>query len=334
MSTMATDEPRATVDVTHRVYERTVDEDATATDATATAGCPECDGTVITNAAETVCADCGLVIAAQSVDRGAEWRHADDDDPTTNPRRTGAPRTVARHDDGLSTEIGRYRDGKGRALPGRTRARLGRLRREHRRARFRSKAERNLAHGLSDIRRLADRIACSESTRDRACVLFRRAHDDGLCRGRSIEMLASGALYAACRERTEFRTLAEVADASTRDRSQVRHGYQVLRIEYDLAVPPYPLRSHVARLRSRLDLAPAAGARALDLADVATDAGLTNGRSRAGMAAACVYQATREHPPTPTQTACAEAAGTSTATLRARLEELETCDGPAATRRG
>lgn len=317
---MATDDVRAAVDVTHRVYERTVDEDATARDETAAGGCPECDGTVVTNAAETVCADCGLVIATEPVDRGPTWRR--DDDPERQTRRTGAPRTVARHDDGLSTTIGRRQDGTGRPLSSRKRGQLGRLRREHRRARFRSKAERNLAHGLSEIRRLADRIESTTATRDRACVLFRRAHGDGLCPGRSIEMLASGAVFAACRERAEVRTLAEVAAAAPCERSTVRHGYRVLRREYDLAAPPYPLRRHVTRVRSRVALAPAAAARALELADLARDAGLTSGRSRAGMAAACVYLAGCEQPPGPTQAACAEAAGTSTTTLRARVEEL------------
>ncbi|MDY6765911.1 MAG: TRAM domain-containing protein, partial [Candidatus Nanohaloarchaea archaeon] len=65
-----------------------------------------------------------------------------EDDGEEDPRRTGSPRTVARHDDGLSTEIGRSTEGTGRALSGRKRGQLGRLRREHRRARFRSKAER------------------------------------------------------------------------------------------------------------------------------------------------------------------------------------------------
>lgn len=316
---MTTDDGRSTVDVTHRIYERTVDEDATARDATAAAGCPECDGTVVTNTAETVCADCGLVLAAQPVDRRPTWGH---DDPDRSRRRTGAPRTVARHDDGLTTEIGRGRDGKGRALSGRKRTQLGRLRREHRRARFRSKAERNLAHGLSDIRRLADRVACSRATRDRACVLFRRAHGDGLCLGRSIEMLAGGALYAACREQAELRTLGEVASASACDRAQVRHGYQVLCAEYDLAVPPYPLHEYVVRVRSRVDLADRAAARALELGDIAQEVGLVNGCSRAGMAAACVYRAGCEQPPTPTQASCAAAAGTSATTLRTRLEDL------------
>lgn len=306
--------------VTHRVYERTFDEDESATDEESGGPCHECDGTVITNAAETICADCGLVIASQPVDLGPEWRCADD--PDRNPRRTGSPRTVTRHDFGHSTKIGRNRDGNGQALSSRKRTQLGRLRREHRRGRFRSKAERNLAHGLSDIKRLSDRIESSQATRDRACVLFRRAHGDGLCRGRSIEMLASGACYAACRERTEFRTLDEVAGASTCDRSQVRHGYQVLQVEYDLAAPPFPLRVHVGRLISRFDLAPSATERAVELADIATEIGLPNGRNRSGVAAACLYQTTREHPPKRGQSACADAAGTTTATLRNRWHEL------------
>ena len=47
--------------------------------------------------------------------------------------RTGAPLTVARHDRGLSTEIGHSVDTKGNTLSGQKRRQLGRIRREHKR---------------------------------------------------------------------------------------------------------------------------------------------------------------------------------------------------------
>mgnify|MGYP002760187302 CR=1 FL=1 len=66
--------------------------------------CPDCDGQLRTEAEETVCSDCGLVVDTDRIDHGPEWRSFDDS--RTNPKRTGAPLTEARHDRGLSTEIG------------------------------------------------------------------------------------------------------------------------------------------------------------------------------------------------------------------------------------
>ena len=60
-------------------YDRTFDEDEQPTDGgRTTSGCPECDGQVITNVAETVCTDRGLVVEDQQVDHGPEWRVANE----------------------------------------------------------------------------------------------------------------------------------------------------------------------------------------------------------------------------------------------------------------
>jgi transcription initiation factor TFIIB len=74
--------------------------------------CPECGGSVVADGHETVCRDCGLVVDADRVDRGPEWRSFADDDG--QPERTGAPLTTSRHDRGLSTEIGRTTRATGR----------------------------------------------------------------------------------------------------------------------------------------------------------------------------------------------------------------------------
>jgi transcription initiation factor TFIIB len=82
------------------IYEQTFDENVQQNHNT----CPECEGRVTTNVAETVCDDCGLVIEADRIDHGPEWRAFDDD--RSRNRRAGSPNTVARHDRGIGTEIG------------------------------------------------------------------------------------------------------------------------------------------------------------------------------------------------------------------------------------
>ena len=178
---------------TRDIYETTFDEDRQ-TDEQA-GQCPECNGRVTTNTIESVCEDCGLIVAEHRIDYGPEWRRLTDED--SNRPRTGAPLTPARHDRGLSTEIGRWRDANGSLLSGRKRQQLGRLRREHARGRWRSKAERNLAHGLSETRRVVSALDLPQSIRDQACVLFRSTANEDLLPGRSIEEIAAASVYAA-----------------------------------------------------------------------------------------------------------------------------------------
>jgi len=69
---------------------------------TATPGCPECGGELDSSGRETNCEDCGLVTDQDQIDRGPAWRTYDKEEQ----KRTGAPRTATRHDQGLSTNIG------------------------------------------------------------------------------------------------------------------------------------------------------------------------------------------------------------------------------------
>jgi len=55
---------------TRDIYESGFDEDIRAE--SSASRCPECDGRVATNAVETVCEDCGLVIDEQRIDHGPE----------------------------------------------------------------------------------------------------------------------------------------------------------------------------------------------------------------------------------------------------------------------
>ncbi|MEF8773663.1 MAG: transcription initiation factor IIB family protein, partial [Halobacteriales archaeon] len=133
--------------------------------------CPECNGRLDHSGDETVCSECGLVVAEDRLDRGPEWRSFEDDD--RSPERTGGPLTRSRHDRGLSTKMGNHGDTL--RLKGRKRRRIARLRRQHDRTRIRSKAERNQVYAFTEIRRVIDAMELPESVRDSACRLFETA---------------------------------------------------------------------------------------------------------------------------------------------------------------
>ncbi|MFB6142116.1 MAG: TFIIB-type zinc ribbon-containing protein, partial [Halorientalis sp.] len=88
-----------------RARTRTTEETEAETDQERTE-CPECGGTLSVDEAqgETVCADCGLVVEEDEIDRGPEWR-AFDAAEKDEKSRVGAPTTNMMHDKGLSTNI-------------------------------------------------------------------------------------------------------------------------------------------------------------------------------------------------------------------------------------
>jgi len=302
---------------TRDIYETGFDEDVQ----TESSGnqCPECNGHVTTNVKETVCEECGLVIEEQRLDHGPEWRAYDEDER----ERTGAPLTAARHDRGLSTEIGRGTDSNGNELSTQKRRRVARMRREQTRGRWRSKAEQNLAHGLGEVRRLASALELSDTLRDQACQLFRSAQNEDLLRGRSIEAIAAASVYGACRCNGRSQFLDDIVAVATVGESRVTNAYKTLNEELGLPAKPATPTMYIPRLASDLDCPGRIRRRARSLAEAAEDAGVTTGVHPAGFAAACLYKAGQEAGRWLTQTEIAEVANTSTATVRNHRDTLE-----------
>ena len=300
---------------TRDIYKTDFDEDVR-TESSANQ-CPECDGRVTTNVVETVCEDCGLVISEQRINHGPEWQAYEDGE------RTSAPLTPTRHDRGLSTEIGRRIDGKGNELSGKKRQQLARLRREQSRGRWRSKAERNLADGLSEVRRLASALGLSDSIRDQACQLFRSAQNEELLVGRSIEAIAAASVYGACRCNGLSRLLEDVSEIARVAESRVTNAYKTLNRELGLPAEPVSPSMFVPRLASELDCPDVVRQRARRFAKQAEEAGVTAGPHPAGFAAACLYKASRETGRSLTQLEAADVANASTGTVRTHRDTLE-----------
>ena len=95
------------------------EKEASAEVVKATVECPECGSRNLEQdyeRAELVCADCGVVVDAEFVDQGPEWR-AFDHDQRMKRSRVGAPMTYTIHDKGLSTMIDwRNRDSYGKSI--------------------------------------------------------------------------------------------------------------------------------------------------------------------------------------------------------------------------
>jgi transcription initiation factor TFIIB len=305
------------------VYDRTFDEDVPGAERSSS-GCPECGGLVHTNSIETVCDDCGLVLEDRPIDHGPEWC-AFDDTERIERARTGPALTPTRHDRGLSSEIGFDRiDANGTTLSGRKRSQLARLRREHRRGRWGSKAEQNLAHGLAEIRRIVSALDLPRSLRDQACRLYRTAASEDLIRGRSIEAMAAASVYAACRCAGLPRTLEEVGATVAVAPERFQNAYSVLNRELALPTVPMEPPEYVPKLTSALEVSPATRQRAVYLANQVASSGAANGCHPAGVAAGCVYQAAQEQDERLTQAALADAAEVTPMTVRARWKQLQT----------
>ncbi len=287
--------------------------------------CPECSSKHLTRdyeRGELICEDCGIVIDDQYIDQGPEWR-AFDAEQGEKRARTGAPMTYTIHDKGLSTEISwKNKDSYGKSIPTKNRAQLYRLRKWQRRIRVSNATERNLAFALSELDRMASAMGLPRNVRETAAMIYRKAVNKNLIRGRSIEGVVAASLYAACRKCGVPRTLDEVADASRVGRKEIGRTYRFMSRELKLKLMPTRPQDYVQRFCSELSLSGDIHSKAAEILDDATKKELTSGRGPTGVAAAAIYISSILGNERRTQREVAEVAGVTEVTIRNRYKEL------------
>ena len=286
--------------------------------------CPECAGSLVADDehGETVCTDCGLVVEEDSVDRGPEWR-AFDAAEKNEKSRVGAPTTNTMHDKGLSTNIDwRNKDAYGNSLDSRQREKMQRLRKWNERFRTRDSKERNLKQALGEIDRMASALGLPKNVRETASVIYRRALDEDLLPGRSIEGVSTSCVYAAARQAGVPRSLDEIDDVSRVEKNEIARTYRYVVRELGLEVQPADPESYVPRFASGLELSDEAEHRARALLQNAKEKGVHSGKSPVGLAAAAVYAAALLTNEKTTQAAVSEVADISEVTIRNRYHEL------------
>ncbi|MFB6177988.1 MAG: transcription initiation factor IIB family protein [Halobaculum sp.] len=286
--------------------------------------CPECNGNLVNDSerGETLCRDCGLVVEEDEIDRGPEWR-AFDAKEKDEKSRVGAPTTNMMHDKGLSTNIGwQDKDAYGKQLSSRQREKMQRLRTWNERFRTRDSKERNLKQALGEIDRMASALGLPENVRETASVIYRRALDEDLLPGRSIEGVSTSSLYAAARQAGTPRSLDEIANVSRVEKDEIARTYRYIVRELNLEIQPADPESYVPRFASDLELSEEAERRARQLLSTAKEQGVHSGKSPVGLAAAAVYAASLLTNEKVTQSEVSEVANISEVTIRNRYHEL------------
>jgi transcription initiation factor TFIIB len=286
--------------------------------------CPECGGDVVADEehGEHVCQDCGLVVETGSVDRGPEWR-AFDSAERDSKSRVGAPTTKLMHDEGLSTNIGwQDKDAYGRSLSSRQRRQMRRLRTWNERFRTRDSKERNLKQALGEIERMASALGLPKTVRETASVIYRRALNEDLLPGRSIEGVATACLYAAARQAGTPRSLDEIGAVSRIDKTELTRTYRYVVRELGLEIQPADPEQYLPRFVSALSLSEEVERLARELLSGSRGTGVHSGKSPVGLAAAAVYAAALLANETVTQSDVSEVANVSEVTIRNRYKEL------------
>lgn len=292
--------------------------------------CPECGSKSLVHdydSGETVCGDCGLVLREQMMDRGPEWRTFTEEEKALRIR-VGRPENYSVHDKGLSTNVGGGPGGVnydvfGKKLPLATRLQMWRLRKWQIRSRVHASIERNLAQAMNELNRLSDKLDIPSPIKEKAAIIYRKAVEKGIVRGRSIVAMITAALYVACRDTGTQRTVREIAEASLLDKKEISRCYRLLLNELKMQMPvPNPIGC-ISKIAGLIGISGKTQGLAIEIFCQAKKKRVISGKGPMGLATAALYIACIQNGEKVTQKDIAEAAGVTEVTVRNRYKDLK-----------
>jgi len=283
--------------------------------------CPECGSTGIIYdevRGESICSSCGSIIKESMIDLTQEWR-AFDEDQRGRRVRTGAALTPTKHDQGITTEIGKGRGELFKVAP-KKRAQYYRLTKWHKRL-IKSK-DRNLSFAFSELQRLVSYLHLSKAVHEKVAKLYQQAVNKGLVRGRSTESIIAALLYTTCREEGAPRTLDEISGASGINKRDIGKTYRYIARKLKIRILPAKAQDYVPRFGSLLNLSENIQVKAVEVLDDAAKYDVISGKGPIGVAAAALYIAAVLKGEKKTQREVADAIGVTEVTIRNRYKEM------------
>lgn len=273
---------------------------------------------------ELIRTDTGEVVSDNELSIEREWR-AFEPEEEKNRARTGAPTSLAFHDMGLSTVIGKeVTDASGNRINPSAQIRMGRLRMWNSRSTSYSSTARNLQNAFTLLSKLKDRLGLPDYVAEKAAYVYRKAQARGLIKGDTIGAVLAASIYVAVRESGVLRTLDDISESSNIKPKEAYRSYRRIVTELDIKVPMINPAKYIIRVANNLSFDEKAKRKALEILEVAQKKNILAGKDPTGMAASILYLVNHgdgQMAPK-TQAEIAAAAGVTEVTVRNRSKEL------------
>jgi transcription initiation factor TFIIB len=289
--------------------------------------CSACnkDQTTITDleSGEIICNNCGTVILDRIEDYTHEERRAYSMEEVDNRSRTGAPVSLAFHDRGLCTIIGKANiDANGKIFDTANLPRIEKLRRLNSWINVHKSSEKSLRRAFQKLNTLKDKLSLSDSIVEKSAYIFRKVHERHLVRGRTIDGMLSAAVYTACREMEASITLKDIAAASNLTYKDVSRNYRALVFELDIKIPIVDPMKCIVKVANKLGIKEKTKKQAMNIMSEVVKREMTPGKVPMGLAASVLYLSCQITGEVISQANVAQAAGTTEVTIRNRFKDL------------
>ena len=273
---------------------------------------------------EIICSKCGQVVADKIEDSNRPERRAFTTLEENHRSRIGMPTSLARHDRGLATIIGRSnKDASGQALGISMSSTIERLRMWDFRTQVHTSTDRNLKQAFDQLDVLKDKLGLSDAIVEKTAYVYRKAQGTGLVKGRTILGVLSAAVYIACREMGTPRTLSNIATICNIKRKELAKTYRLLVFKLDLKIPVVDPIKCIVRVANKANLNEKTKREAAKIMDRVVKKGISAGKDPMGLAAAILYLCSINEGQIISQMSIADAAGVTEVTIRNRYKDLK-----------
>jgi transcription initiation factor TFIIB len=291
--------------------------------------CSSCNnntGQIITDSesGEIICRNCGMVMLDNVQESRPEWRSFTTDEVNNSRSRTGMPTSLARHDRGLATIIGRAnKDASGQVLDAAMRTTMERLRTWDFRTQAHSSTDRNLRQAFEHLDKLKDKLGLSDAIIEKTAYIYRKAQENGMVRGRTINSVLAASLYIACREMEVSRTLKDIAAISNIKRKELARMYRLMFFKLNVKIPIVDPLKCIAKISNKINLSERTKRQAISIMNDVTKKEISAGKDPMGIAATVLYLSCLKTDEYRSQIDIASAAGVTEVTIRNRFKDLK-----------
>ena len=270
---------------------------------------------------EIFCKSCGVVLDEKINDLNHDSISFEDGHDN---RRTGVPMSMSLHDFGLSTMINVInKDAKGKSISPSTNAIIKRIRLLDQRSQLHKHIDINYKIAFDMLQRIQDKICVSNHVKELAAYIYRKAVEQKITQGRSINAVVAASMYAACRNTQTLRTLKDISEATDIKPKKIAQSYRAIVKQLDLKIPVVNQVSCLSKISNNLGVSEKTKYLAMEILQKAADLRILAGRDPVGISAAVLYYACLIKKEPFTQTQVAEASRVTAVTVRNRFHEIK-----------
>lgn len=273
---------------------------------------------------EVICIGCGAVISDNITETRPEWSVFGNNELNSRSG-IGMPISLAIHDLGLSTVIGRNnKDFSGKTIADASmRSVIKRIRTWDYRTQTRTSKDQSRKYAFRQLKSLKEKLALPSPVAEKAAYIYRKAQKNKIIRGRTRTGAMAACVYIACRETKVPRTFDEVAKVSNIRCKEMWKAYRAIVSELDLKIPLIDPVRCLVKLANKTGVNEKAKRYAIDYMKQVIDSNISAGRDPMGLAATVLYISCQTYGDLDkSQKYFANTAGISGVTVRNRCQEL------------